>query len=209
LNASTNVILSIGGGSNPIATASSTGLSVTGTELALTYGGSGAAWKLIRTGASASTLSVTNSGGEIIHDYNSVGYSFKINGTEALQVRSGAVAVTGTIGATDTISTTRASDNTIRVSSSVAGGNVYFNGVSGASGDMYVTNTTNRDLYLGTNNASATTVKINTTGLDVTGESRCDSFRIDAAPSASAATTTHKLAINCNGTTYYILLSNV
>lgn len=56
----------------------------------------------------------------------------------------------------------------------------------------------------------------NTTGvfdlassIDVPGLVRCDSFRIDAAPSASAATTTHKLAISLNGTTYYLLLSNV
>lgn len=45
--------------------------------------------------------------------------------------------------------------------------------------------------------------------VDINGEARCNSLRIDASPSASAATTTHKLAINLNGTTYYILLSNV
>ncbi|MFA9205005.1 MAG: hypothetical protein ACEQSH_00970 [Bacteroidia bacterium] len=57
--------------------------------------------------------------------------------------------------------------------------------------------------------AGANRVSVSTTGLDVNGEARCDSLRIDASPSASAAGTTHKLAVNLNGTTYYILLSNV
>jgi hypothetical protein len=49
-----------------------------------------------------------------------------------------------------------------------------------------------------------------TGALDVQALLQCDSFRIDAAPAAAAAVaSTHKLAISCNGTTYYILLSNV
>ena len=43
----------------------------------------------------------------------------------------------------------------------------------------------------------------------INGLLRCDSLRIDATPSVSAAGTSHKLAVNLNGTTYYILLSNV
>jgi hypothetical protein len=42
-----------------------------------------------------------------------------------------------------------------------------------------------------------------------TGQMRSASVRIDAAPTASSATTTHKLAVNLNGTTYYLLLSDV
>ena len=45
--------------------------------------------------------------------------------------------------------------------------------------------------------------------LDVAGTVQMDALRIDATPSASAATTTHKLAVNLNGSTYYLLLSNV
>lgn len=49
-----------------------------------------------------------------------------------------------------------------------------------------------------------------TGALDVQALVTCDSFRIDAAPAASVATpSTHKLAISCNGVTYYLLLSNV
>ncbi len=46
--------------------------------------------------------------------------------------------------------------------------------------------------------------------LDVNGTVQCDALRIDAAPaSAAAQAVTHKLSVNLNGTTYYILLSNV
>jgi hypothetical protein len=53
-------------------------------------------------------------------------------------------------------------------------------------------------------NGSSDFFQINTSGLV-----RVTSLRIDQTPSASAATTTHKVAINLNGTTYYLLLSNV
>lgn len=49
---------------------------------------------------------------------------------------------------------------------------------------------------------------VNDGGIDVAGELRGDSLRIDAAPSASGATATHKLPVNLNGTTYYLLLSS-
>lgn len=45
--------------------------------------------------------------------------------------------------------------------------------------------------------------------LDVNGNVRCDGLRIDASPSVSSDAVTHKLAVNLNGTTYYLLLSNV
>ena len=47
------------------------------------------------------------------------------------------------------------------------------------------------------------------TGIDVTGEVRCDALRIDAAPVAQAgASATHKLAVNLNGTIFHLLLSS-
>jgi hypothetical protein len=59
-------------------------------------------------------------------------------------------------------------------------------------------------------NAAGTQIAEMTVGaFDVVGLSRCDSFRIDATPSAAVISSTHKLAINCNGATYYMLLSNV
>lgn len=39
-------------------------------------------------------------------------------------------------------------------------------------------------------------------GLDVTGESRCDTLRIDATPTAATPTPTHTVPININGTVY-------
>lgn len=37
----------------------------------------------------------------------------------------------------------------------------------------------------------------------------CDTFRLNTAPSAAVIASTHKVAVNINGSTYYILLSNV
>ena len=48
-----------------------------------------------------------------------------------------------------------------------------------------------------------------TGAVDVQALLTCDSFRIDAAPTAAVIASTHKLAISCNGVTYYLLLSNV
>lgn len=45
--------------------------------------------------------------------------------------------------------------------------------------------------------------------LDVQDEVRCDSLRIDQAPTASVAAVTHSLPIDLNGTTYHLLISNV
>jgi hypothetical protein len=51
---------------------------------------------------------------------------------------------------------------------------------------------------------------LTSTGTDMVGEARCDSLRIDANPAVAAAVvSTHKLAVNLNGTTYYLLLTNV
>lgn len=49
----------------------------------------------------------------------------------------------------------------------------------------------------------------NFTGTEWTKLETLVSQTIDATPSASAATTTHKVPITLNGTTYYILLSDV
>ena len=51
---------------------------------------------------------------------------------------------------------------------------------------------------------------VSVAALDSTGEVKCGSLRIESAPSASVATpSTHKIGVNLNGTTDYILLSNV
>jgi hypothetical protein len=46
------------------------------------------------------------------------------------------------------------------------------------------------------------------TGIDVTGEARCDSLRIDAAPTAAAVTQTHHVPVSINGVTYKLLLAS-
>jgi hypothetical protein len=46
--------------------------------------------------------------------------------------------------------------------------------------------------------------------LDVHGLVQCDTLRVNTAPSvAVAVASTHKVAVNLNGTTYYLLASNV
>ena len=51
---------------------------------------------------------------------------------------------------------------------------------------------------------------VSVTSLTSSGEVKCGSLRIESTPSASVATpSTHKIAVNLNGTTYYLLLSNV
>jgi hypothetical protein len=57
-----------------------------------------------------------------------------------------------------------ANDASVKVKSTISGGNVYFNGVSGSAADMYVTNTTARDLYLGVGGQAATNVVIKNGG---------------------------------------------
>lgn len=70
-------------------------------------------------------------------------------------------------------------------------------------------NTGRIDEYVTSAGSLTKVMEIAAGGIDVTGEVRCDSLRIDAAPSASAASTTHKIAVTINGSTYYLLLSNV
>lgn len=46
-------------------------------------------------------------------------------------------------------------------------------------------------------------------GPDTPAPARVTTLRIDTAPTVSAATTTHKVQVNLNGATYYLLASNV
>ena len=51
-------------------------------------------------------------------------------------------------------------------------------------------------------------VQVSTAGIDVTGEARCDTLRIDATPTAAAVAQTHHVPISINGTTYKLLLAS-
>ena len=78
-------------------------------------------------------------------------------------------------------------------------------GISGGSLDSVVPSGAGHSLYIG----GVRHLHVSTQGADVTGEMRCDSLRIDQAPAAAAnVPATHKLAVNLNGTTYYLLLSS-
>lgn len=54
---------------------------------------------------------------------------------------------------------------------------------------------------------NALTSIVFTKPVDVQGALQCDSLRIDAAPAASVTAASHALAINLNGTVYYLKLS--
>ena len=52
-------------------------------------------------------------------------------------------------------------------------------------------------------------MRLSSTGLAVTGDVSATTLRINTAPSTSTATaSTHKVAVNLNGTTYYLLATN-
>lgn len=62
------------------------------------------------------------------------------------------------------------------------------------------TSTGGHDFYVG----GTRRMILTSTGLDVTGELRCDTFRIDATPTAGATTPTHHFTVNLNGTNYRV-----
>ena len=53
-----------------------------------------------------------------------------------------------------------------------------------------------------------TVASVHAGGLQVTGQLRTQTLRIDAVPSAGGGGATHKLAVNVNGATFYLLLSD-
>ncbi|MGZ8286147.1 MAG: hypothetical protein ACXWUO_09150 [Allosphingosinicella sp.] len=57
-------------------------------------------------------------------------------------------------------------------------------------------------------NASQERMRVTTSGLDITGEMRTDTMRIDVAPTAAAVAQTHHVPVNINGTTYKLLLAS-
>lgn len=55
-----------------------------------------------------------------------------------------------------------------------------------------------------TTGAAVTGALTVSSGSDVTGESRCDTLRIDVTPTAATPTPTHTIPVNCNGTVYRV-----
>ncbi len=112
---------------------SSTGLAVTGVSSATSTGG-GAGFSIVRTGGAPSTFTMLNSGGEIIHEYNAVGYGFNISTARVASISSTGLAVTGALSSTTGANFATSSGNVGIGTSSfagsaklqVAGGRSYF-----------------------------------------------------------------------------------
>ena len=67
------------------------------TTITATDSTSGAGFRIERTGGGASLGTILNSGGEIVHDYNSIGYSFRVSGVEQFNLNATRALFTGTI----------------------------------------------------------------------------------------------------------------
>jgi hypothetical protein len=93
-----------------ITTTNSTGLAVTGVSSATSTGG-GAGFSIVRTGGSPSTFTMLNSGGEIIHEYNAVGYGFNISTARVASISSTGLAVTGALSSTTTLQAKQSTTN--------------------------------------------------------------------------------------------------
>lgn len=141
-------------------------------------------------------------------------------GTMATQAAS-AVAITGGSGAftsalgftlnqnattTFAVTNTDSTNGSSRGQITVQGGDVALRCLAINANGGYFGTTSAHDLFLqrGTTNI----VQIKATGIDVTGEARCDSLRVDVAATAGAKTQTDYIPISCNGTTKYILLGS-
>ncbi len=88
-----------------------------------------------------------------------------------------------------------------------AGGGAFFQGWNNSSGVEMPTGVLGSVVSL--RHDGTTRLTTTASGIDVTGEIRGDALRIDAAPMPAAGSgATHKLAVNLDGTTFYLLLSS-
>ena len=123
------ILFSTDGGNTAVATFSATGLQVTGVSSATSTAGGGG-FSIVRTGAAPSTFTMLNSGGEIIHEYNAVGYGFNISTTRVASISSTGVQISGTLSATGGIyAGTADSDSQGRFGAKFAG-SATLNGIS-------------------------------------------------------------------------------
>lgn len=70
-----------------------------GSTITSSIAGAGAGFRIERTGGSASLGTILNTGGEIVHDYNSFGYSFRVSTVEKFNINATRALFTGKINA--------------------------------------------------------------------------------------------------------------
>jgi hypothetical protein len=80
-------------------TASFAGAVTAGSTITSSIAGAGAGFRIERTGGSASLGTILNTGGEIVHDYNSLGYSFRVSTVEKFNINATRALFTGKINA--------------------------------------------------------------------------------------------------------------
>jgi len=76
-----------------------TGGSTITSSITSSIAGAGAGFRIERTGGSASLGTILNTGGEIVHDYNSFGYSFRVSTVEKFNINATRALFTGKINA--------------------------------------------------------------------------------------------------------------
>jgi hypothetical protein len=194
-----------------VGTFSTTGLAVTGVSSATSTGG-GAGFSIVRTGGAPSTFTMLNSGGEIIHDYNAVGYGFNVSATRVASITSTGLTVTGGFSATGTISTSAGQLITTTagaaLGSMTGGANAYFDWSDGTTTTRL--QMTGGALNFGTAAGggtfnlrvnSSTIASVSSTGLAVTGATVAGfSTPITATNPSTNGASASKIAFNGGGT---------
>lgn len=74
--------------------------SVAGVGFTSTHTGGGAGFSIVRTGASPSTFTMLNTGGEIVHEYNAVGYGFNVSTNRVFSIAATGASITGNLSQT-------------------------------------------------------------------------------------------------------------
>lgn len=117
----------------------------------------------------------------------------------------GDTSVSKAVNATVTFSLSNSdtTNSTSRAAFTFVGGSVQGRLLAINGDAFYFGTTVNANFYLQHNNLNI--VEVAAAGIDVTGLARCDTLRIDAAPTAETPTATHTAVINLNGTNYKFL----
>lgn len=79
-----------------------------------------------------------------------------------------------------------------------------YNSTGGSTGDYALLNNQQTGGKIGLMTQGVLRAEATSAGLEVIGEARCDTLRIDATPTAATPTPTHTIPVNVNGTVYRI-----
>jgi hypothetical protein len=123
----------------------------------------------------------------------------------AITPAGGTFAVTGTLSSTGNFSLVNAGTGP-RIAYTPTGGDAYSVGSAiSATSDWGIYNTTDARIDFLISGSGAITMP-GGGGLAVVGLTTTDTFRLNTAPTVSVATaSTHKVAVNLNGSVYYLL----